>query len=294
MRVAIVGNGRLGGVKMRGVAVANACGFDFIDLKDVRQAGHYDTVVLVKYWADKAKLIRKMCDRLIFDPLDCFSSLGPHQAAETFWPATRRELGYDDIIATSNACSACMTMALKGMIPTHVLRHHADPRIESNWYDPDGHVVYAGGIRYLGDHLTELSKACESLGSRYRLVVNDSRDPVPSLYGASIAIHLRMPPYDSPLHRWCKPQVKLENAAAAGLRCVATPHQCAKTVKATGVEWWDGSTSLASALLAARARPKGPQDPVTLEKHAAHLIRIIQGQGTNELDSSGCRSEKIQ
>ena len=42
-----------------------------------------------------------------------------------------------------------------------------------------------------------------------------------ALQGASLALALRLPPYDTRLYRSCKPQIKLANAAAAGLPVVA-------------------------------------------------------------------------
>ena len=50
------------------------------------------------------------------------------------------------------------------------------------------------------------------------------RTPAPAMLNRALEKALRLAPHDTPLNRWCKPQVKLENAAAAGCPVLASGH----------------------------------------------------------------------
>mgnify|MGYP000665185715 CR=1 FL=1 len=102
IELAFTGQGNLGGVRMRGVAVAEALGVPFIELKKLHKSGPIGTLVLVKAHAKYARLIRQSCGRLVYDPLDAwYQAAREHDSPETFWRWTHQQLAFDEIIATS-------------------------------------------------------------------------------------------------------------------------------------------------------------------------------------------------
>lgn len=276
--IAFTGRRALGGVKMRGVAVADKLGVPFVDLSEL--SGRYDTLVLVKYWThgrdhDYSKVLRRSCERLIFDPLDVFSSTKPLAEPSEFWRWCWKRLQFNDLIATSPACADSMVSGVPSLMPEpvqfHLLPHHADPRIGPDWYNPRGPVVYAGGLRFIQSALVEIQAACDRLGRR--LLLDYNKDCWRRLQGAALALHLRLPPEDTPLNRYCKPQVKLENAAAAGLPCLATADPCVMSldiphiVAASGDFFGDIRWSLENAAPLT--------NPVTLDHHCARMAQLL-------------------
>jgi hypothetical protein len=278
MKLIVTGRKALGGVRMRGVAVAEKLGVPFIDLKDLETSGKHDTILLVKYWhskhADYSAIIRRHCDRLVYDPLDVFSSTKPKADAIIFWNWVFGKVRPDEMIATSPACAETMR-ATADETPIHMLPHHADPRIGPDWHNPNGPIVYAGGVRFIKSALRDIDHACTRLGKR--LSLDYSRDCWQRLQGASLCLHLRLPPEDTELNRYCKPQVKLENAAAAGLPCLVTPDPCVTSlgkktitlfdVEPTPKEWMDA--------IEYAARRKPVSNPVTLDDHVNTLSEVL-------------------
>ena len=135
----------------------------------------------------------------------------------------------------------------------------------------DGPVVYSGAKRYIQSELAAIKKACKDLDRR--LVLESGKGPPHRLRGASLVLHLRLAPHDTPLNRWCKPQVKLENAAAAGCPVLASGHPSVTSLR-PGVPTAHGSwaESIAHALSQAPLA-----NPVSLEDHR-RLIRQCLGQ----------------
>ncbi len=271
MRVAFTGRAGLGGAMMRGKAVSQVLGVPFVETEGVSTQDRIDTLVLVKYWGDPDEL-RGKCDRLIFDPLDCWSSFREWLDAEPadFWRWTHRVLRFDEIIATSPACARVMRDALP-RVPVHLAPHHADPAISPSCYAPKGSVVYAGRLRYIESELRSIQKACKRLGRR--LVVEKAKWTPTCLEGASLFLHLRLPPTDTPLNRHCKPQVKLENAAAAGLPVLASPDPCVTSLRPGVTESSDDWERGIEAAL--RSEPLA--NPVSLDEHARTMERILLG-----------------
>ena len=268
IELAFVGQRSLGGVQMRGVAVADALGVPFFDLKDLRKADKIRTLILVKGHGRYAKDIRHSCERLIYDPLDAwFLSGREHDLPDVFWRWTHAQLAFDEIIATTPACAATMQDALPG-VPVHLAPHHADPTIRPS-YDPDGPVVYSGAKRYLGNELPAIKHACKTLGRK--LVIESGKGPPKKLAGASLVLHVRMPPHDTPLNRWCKPQVKLENAAAAGCPILVSDHPCATSCYPDAVvHAGDWNASISAALGTAPLH-----EPVTLTQQRDRLRQLL-------------------
>ena len=222
-RVAFVGRSGLGGVQMRGRAVARQLGVPFVDLRDISRSPRFDVIVLVKYWGTVAKTIRSKCNTLVFDPLDCFTQLGPNDTPESFWKRTRQIANWDHILATSPACRETM----KSAGPTFLVPHHADPCINADWHNPRGPVVYCGGERFITSRRNAIAETCKAMGRQ--LVLDFNRTAHLSLEGAALSLHPRFAPQDTPLNVYCKPQVKLENANAAGVPTLATADECVLT-----------------------------------------------------------------
>jgi hypothetical protein len=281
MRICFTGRRGLGGVTMRGVQVAKMLGVPFLDLKRefLATRERWDTVVLVKYHDGQGAEIRSRADRLIYDPLDCWSSLQEWKNldAQRFWKWTRSQLGYDDILATTPACLQVMKNALVS-VPVHLLPHHADTLIgvTGRWYDPAGPIVYAGGLRYLGTQIDNLQRAAKKVGRR--IILDQDRCCEKRLRGAALALSLRLEPENTSLNKSCKPTIKGANAAAGGVPLLATPdpahvtgHPGACFVN-ENISWAD---NLARGLAWA-----AETDVCRLENHADRLRAIIHaGKG---------------
>lgn len=213
MKIAVTGNPKLGGVQMRGESLANACGWDFIPLHKLKPSDQFDLLILVKYWKD-ATLLRAIARRLVWDCLDSWEGLDQgHQHPQDFFRWARKRLAFDELISTSPRCQREMQNGLPG-VKVHLLPHHADPRIQGDWYWPGGPAVYAGAERFILEK--PMANACWDHLQR-PFVVNYSRDCWESLRGASYAVIGRCGATNHLLNDLCKPQVKLENALAAGL-----------------------------------------------------------------------------
>ncbi len=266
--VAFAGVPTLGGVKMRGVAVARALGVPFFDLDELRAVDRVRTLVLVKYHSRHARLIRQKCERLVYDPLDAWSNTRYHDAQATeFWKWTLKELHFDEIIATSPACAETMRESLPSL-PLHLAPHHADPAITPA-YDAAGPVVYSGAVRYINQEKRAIRSSCQKLGKK--LVIEATKHTPRALVAASLMLHVRLKPYETHLNRFCKPQVKLENAAAAGLPIVASNHPCTTSLR-PGIVLHEGNweESIRQGLAATPLC-----NPVTLADHVERLGRII-------------------
>lgn len=270
MRVAFVGKRGLGGVVMRGQSVAKKMGVEFLDVSEFPTKRAYDCIVLVKYWLGKASAIRKSCDRLIFDPLDCWMSTKPRAVPDRFWKWCMNELSFDDIIATSKACAVTMD---KVGATIHLLPHHCDGRVTADFYDPLGPVVYSGGLQFVRPEVNNIRDACAHLGKKF--VIRSGRGCQEALEGASLCLHLRLWPEDTMLNKWCKPQVKLENAKAAGLPMLATRHPCVSSSVCEGVVWSQNYSDWAERVAAALEAPR-LKDPMTLDRHVSVIENIIR------------------
>ncbi len=215
-RFAVVGARASGAVQMRGETLARHLGCELIPCDQVRGMTHREAIVAVKMGFEQTP-IRDQGERLIYDPLDAFCDITTNDDPADFWRARHQELAFDDIIATSPACASVMRGALPERVRVHMVPHHADPRINESWRSKDGPVVYSGLHRFIASGVDRIREACKLL--RKEFVVKYDCDV---LKGASLALALRLPPYDTELNRRCKPQIKIANAVAAGVPVVAT------------------------------------------------------------------------
>lgn len=242
MKLIMTGRSGLGGVKMRGVDIAARIGVPFYDSRTF-PAGRHGTVIVTKYWPDNIREIRARCDRLILDPLDCWCQTQPMMRAMDFWRWCQEQTGADAMIATTP--SVVETMRGAG-IKTYYAPHHADQRVGTDWRDPQGPVVYAGGVRYLGQERAAIAEACRAIGREF--VIDDGRDCWRALQGASVVLSTRFGVERTPLNIWCKPGVKLANAARAGLPVLATRDPAVFTLCETEIITGDWEEDLRAAI----------------------------------------------
>lgn len=165
--------------------------------------------------------IRRQSDRVILDPLDFWpSGRSKHINPSEEWLKLWKRFAFDDIVAPTPAAAETMAV-LEGKAKIHVIPHHADTSIRPSWYDPDGHVAYAGLSQFLnGQRSKVVEKACNRIGRKFVRNVQQFSSQK-ALRGAALVLCIRTPPFDAcPVCRYLKAQVKLENAAAATLKLV--------------------------------------------------------------------------
>lgn len=275
MKVAIAG-AKGGSFELRGRMVAERLKWDVIELttKPPKIDRKYDLIVLVKYDHSHASLLRSACKYLWWDALDAFSTWAPHTTAEEFWTWAQIRIGCDAIIATSPACAESMS----GIgVPVFMLPHHSDPRVEPIAHDLAGDVVYWGARQYIDSGLPIIAQACDRIGRTFR--IDETSGPWTCDRSVSVALHLRLPPFDSDVMRRCKPQVKLANAAAARIPVLATDDPCATSLcpEVTTVTREQCQDVDALALALSRAIDgRSPSAAVTLGDHCRELSRLIR------------------
>ncbi len=284
MKICFTGVRPLGGVQMRGVQTARLLGVPFLDLERefLKTKTVWDAVVLVKYHRGQGAAIRERAVRLIYDPLDCWSSLHhwKDRPAIDFWRWTRCELGYDDILATSPACAMKMYDA-NPTVNIHMLRHHADTTIvqdvaqHGRWYDPAGPIVYAGGLRFLGGQEEYMRRSARALGRQ--LIINIDRCCERTLKGASLAISPRLHPEDTDLNAHCKPTIKAANAAVAGLPFLCTDDPAHRSAAYDNTCFIDRDLNWESNFAKALNYPP-LEGGTSLADHANALEEIIMGK----------------
>jgi hypothetical protein len=212
--IVVFGEPHLGSVKLRGKLLSAHFRCPLISSMELPETTRWDTAVIVK---DCVPAVRHAADRLVYDPLDVFWN-DPHDTSPVeFWRRKYDELHFDDIIATTPACEAIMRESLPDRVRVHLIPHQSDSRIHEGWGNRDGPIVYAGQPAFLATGLDRVRSACRMLGKE--LVTGSSCEV---LKGASLALALRLPPYDTPLNLMCKPQVKIANAIAGNVPVVTT------------------------------------------------------------------------
>ena len=213
----VIGHPNYGGTKMRGNHVAKLLNSKVAAPDKLGGIQPRDIIYYIKDGGCPAMIRRKAKKRLIWDPLDCFYGRSLRTGPARYWLAKYGELKFDDILATSPACYEVMRNSLPKEVRVHLVPHQCDPRVSSDWRDPDGPVVYTGLGAFIETKLAVIKQACASIGKKFVSSPNQN-----SLKGASLALALRCAPYNTDINKLCKPQIKIENAAAAALPMVTT------------------------------------------------------------------------
>lgn len=271
-----IGDEHLGAFQMRGVKPAVMLG---IPICPPWRAPRCDTAILIKSAGPFAKQIRKRCNRLIFDMLDAWmsngnagSKIGYEGPAEQYFLTTYEQIRFDILLLSTPAAVEVARSVLPMGVHVVYSPHHADESIESNWYDSTGPIVYVGATSYIQSRLPEIHGACEQIGKK--LVVSSE---LQQLRGASLTLALRLPPYDTPINRLGKPQVKLENSAAAAIPVLASPHLSVLSCRPEVTTWNDQGTESFVDSLERALRSSPLRTPVTLSDHC-NLIKSILGK----------------
>lgn len=234
MRVGVIGPTTYPSFRIRGAPLAAAHGWETLDVSQPIP-GRFDVLWLVKRrpGAD-LEAVRRACDRLIVDPLDWWSS-PPTADYVTWWNALYNEIIFDEVVVTSPAGHECFCAWLLGFWLSgmqlgphhprcHLLPHPCDGRIAGDWHDPHGPIVYAGSRCFLGDP-APWQAAAAKLGRELRIDYSQ-HNAWRSLRGAALQLCVRVPPHDCEWNRWNRPQIKLENSAAAGVPLIYNGHPC--------------------------------------------------------------------
>lgn len=216
----IVGPTSFGSYQMRGRPLATKFSLPEHNSRGrVELHSDFDVGIAVK--ADPPPVMRERCSRLIWDCLDAWfvCSKQMRMKPDEWFRMKFKTLKFDDIIATSPAIAEVMSKALPG-VAVHLVEHQADHRIEGDWYDPSGPIVYAGGRVFVDSAKPKIEAAAAKVGKK--VIFDHDHNAWRSLKGASLVLSLRLPPYNTELNRLGKPQVKVANAAAAGIPVLST------------------------------------------------------------------------
>lgn len=279
MRIAIAFSGSDAVQKLRVEPLARHLDCPVIDLADGFK-DRFDTLILVKKPHGNFEAIRKACDRLIWDPLDCWAHGEGRKSQDVpaFWKKKVAESGCDELIATSPACR--LTMLPTGL-PVHLVPHACDERIDPSWGNPDGPVVYYGYPDFIGPVAMDIYNACASLGREF--VMYDFRtSPLELIKGASAHICLRWEPHDYPLNQFCKPVVKLENAAAAGVPVMASKHSSVTSLWPDAYAMGHFRVDWPRRINKLLTRIPPLSGPYTTDRYVNEMQRVVTGKGDPE------------
>jgi hypothetical protein len=272
--VVFVGVTQLGAFRIRGAAVAKPLG---AAVCEPWQMPRTRTAVLVKSAGEHVDQVRSRCDRLLFDMLDAWmqdddpcSGIGYAGPSEDYYRDSYKRIRFDTLLVPTPSAKETAERVLPCSVQVVLAPHQADESVHPEWYDPAGPIVYVGGAQYIHSQLEELTNACQSLNKRLLI----GKSPA-QLRGASLALALRLPPYDTPMNRIAKPQVKLENAAAAGLPVLASAHECVQSWRPETTVWNERDSDSLSERLAIALESRPLQNPVRLEDHCRLMEQVI-------------------
>lgn len=216
----IIGPSSWGSFIMRGEPVAKATGWSVQNSRGKVQWLDAETCFAVK--CDVPPIVQQNCKRIVYMPMDqWFESRQQMTTPPSEWLAAKcKQNGVTDLILESPAAAA-LAASISG-VTVHMVPHHADPRVNPGWHDPNGPVVYAGHRCFVEKHEQTIAQAAERCGKQVKFCY--TADAWRALEGASLVLALRYHPYATPMHRFLKPAVKVANAAQAGIPVVASDH----------------------------------------------------------------------
>lgn len=221
LSIAVAGPLDYGTFNLRGLPIHEKLDTDLLNIRHP-PAKNYDVIILVKRVLDSgfspSPEYRKKAGKLIFDPLDYWNSK-EKTLASRFWGRTFKQIQPDIVLATSPACLKAMSNNTTNT-RIELVPHQADPRIDDNWYDPSGPIVYIGDPRFIEKRRPIIREACDMM----RIPFKHSKD-INDLKGARLVLALRLSPWQTDLNIKCKPQIKVENALAGGIPVLTTGHR---------------------------------------------------------------------
>lgn len=271
----IIGPTNWGYFRMRGAPVADRCGWPVQTSRGRVSWDGAETCLALK--CDVPPIVRDSCRRIIYMPGDqWFESREQMSSEPVDWLIKKcRANKATDLILESPALAGVL-QEVDGLT-VHVLPHHADPRVQADWYHPHGPIVYAGHRAFVERGRDILIAASKRLN---REIVFDYSDTAwRALQGASLVIAMRYDPYATEMHRFLKPAVKVANAAAAGIPVLATDDPAITSIYDVVTVTKEQSLSVDAVSAAMhRAIESGPQDlPVyTQGQYVEDLMEIMK------------------
>jgi len=254
----VVGPTSFGGFGMRGKPIVAASGWPVKNSRGKVELKN-DFAVGLAVKCAPPPVMRQKCKRLILDVMDLWWDNRQHMRMDpkAYWQMIHGRHEFDELIATSPAVADSMRAALPG-VTVHMVPHAADPRVQPGWRDPGGPIVYAGGRVFVEKYRAAITEAGKRIGRQ--VVFDHAHHAWRSLQGASLVLAIRLPPYATPLNQIGKPQVKIANAAAAGIPVLCTDRPAV-------VSLWPG---LADVCAPVEDFTSVPKIAAWLEKALAH------------------------
>ena len=268
----IVGANWRGAFIMRGLSVAQRLGCPTCPPWRVPRCR---TALLVKSPQGFESRVRRSCERLIYDRVDTWDcpnsdGNGYRGSPEHYFQHSYRRIQFDTLLLHTRAAVKVASSALPQSVEVLFGPHQADERIRPDCYDSHGPIIYVGRIDYIESRIEEIQDACRNIGKE--LVVSSD---IAALRGASFALALRLPPHDTPMNRLAKPQIKLENAASAGLPVLASNHECIISVRPEVTTWDDVKGGRLDEALRDALQQQPLHNPVTLEHHCRFIESLM-------------------
>lgn len=222
----IIGPTSWGSFFMRGNPVARATKWDVQNSRGKVMWDGADTCLAVK--CDVPPDVQKRCRRIVYMPMDqWFESREQMEMSPEEWLRDKCiKNGVTDLIVENPAVAELAIWIPE--VTVHAIPHHSDPRIQPDWYDPNGPIVYSGHRCFVETGKPILQKAAEMIGRKIIWAHGDNQWA--ALEGAALVLAMRYPPYATDMHRMLKPAVKVANAAAAGIPVLATDDQAITTL----------------------------------------------------------------
>jgi hypothetical protein len=271
-----VGPAAFGAVKMRGCSIAAQLGMPFFE-PAVKPKSR--VIYLVKSAQGYERQIRRSCHVLVYEPLDSWmsdpvladSSHGYTGPTSRYWQSIYERIRFDVLVVSTPSAAADARSALPSGVQVECLPHHADSRV-GTWHDAAGDVVYPGNAQYIADWVDTITSSCASIGRNFRFG-ND----LAVMQGAALVLALRLPPSDTPINQLAKPQIKIENAIAAGIPVLASPHACVTSLfPSIATTLFPQTDRLAAEMTAAMARGPEGRRAVSLNDHCAGVHALLR------------------
>jgi glycosyltransferase involved in cell wall biosynthesis len=218
----VIGPHSWGSYQVRGRPVAHHLGWKELNTRAkirLDSDEKFDVCLAVKSIAPP--VVREQSKRMIFDPMDIwFDNRKEHAKTPAKFLADRfANFPFDELILATIPMKEGAKRGVPASVRTHLVPHHAEPRVGLDWFDPDGPIVYAGSRGFVSPAVSALTTAAKSIGRE--IVFDYDHHAWKSLKGASLVLAPRVGSAYR-LNREGKPTIKIANASQAGIPCLAT------------------------------------------------------------------------